>query len=438
VRRLPAGRHGLAREEIERSQRARLQAAMVRSVAEHGYAKTTIRELAALAGVSPNAFYDVFAGKEDCFLATHDAIAQVAIDRAAKAHEEAGGDWHERLRAGFTAFIDTVLEQPSSAYLAVVETHSVGAKALEHQQQALDAHERMIRETFDLAAHGENVSDTTVRAIVSGTRSVIYHHLSAGQPQRLRTLAGPIAEWAMSYHTDVQAPALDPTGEPERAQAAGAPATAAQEEADSPSSMSARERIMRAVVALSAEGGYAALTVPAITAAAGVSNQTFYEHFKNKHQAFIVCFELAGRLALGATLASYQAAATWPEGIHASLQTLLGVVAEHPRFARLGLFEVLAAGPAAREHAMRRSDQFRALLDPGFQLSASPPPRLVGALIVGGAWGVIQHHITHGQTERLVELTPALSYIALTPFIGAAQAAQIASARPRIARRGRA
>jgi AcrR family transcriptional regulator len=423
VRRLPAGHHGLEREEIQRSQRARLQAAMVSSVAEHGYPKTTIRGLAALAGVSPNAFYELYESKEACFLATHDAIAQVALEQVAKAHEAAGGDLRERLRAAFGAFIEIVLSEPQASYLAIVETHSVGAKALEHQQQALEQHERMMRHSFNLAPHGEHVSDTTIKAIVCGTRNIVYHHLSAGHPQRLRRLAAPIAAWALSYDTAVDVAALEPAARRGRRRARNRGAPAASK------GTSPRERIMRAVVALSADSGYGTLTIPAITSAAGVSNATFYEHFKDKHEAFVACFQLAGRLAFGETLASYQAAASWPEAIHASLHSLLGFIAAHPQFARLGLFEVLAAGPSAREHAMRRSDAFSALLDPGFQLSAEPPPRIVGDLIVGGIWGVIQHQITHGASDRLTELTPALSYVALTPFIGAEEAARVA-ARP--------
>jgi AcrR family transcriptional regulator len=183
---------------------------------------------------------------------------------------------------------------------------------------------------------------------------------------------------------------------------------------------------MCAVAAVSSEKGYSALTVPAITSIAGVSNQTFYEHFNNKHEAFLACYDRASRRALGATLASYQAAPSWPQSIRASLQTLLEFIAVHPEFARLAFFEVLAAGPSARKRARSRMEGFSALLDPGFQQSAEPPPRVVSALVAGGAWGVIQFHIARGATARLGELAPALSYFALTPFIGAVAAAEVA------------
>ncbi len=75
-------------------------------------------------------------------------------------------------------------------------------------------------------------------------------------------------------------------------------------------------------------------------------------------------------------------------------------------------------------------EAFSAILDPGFAQSEHPPPRMVSALIAGGAWGVLQYHIMHGQTARLQQLTPHLTYFALTPFIGAEHAAQVAASAP--------
>src|SRR5213592_2737079 len=72
--RLPPGRGAMSPEEVARHQRGRLQAAMVEAVKLHGYADTTLRELLALAGVSKAAFYQHFADKQDCFLATFDTI----------------------------------------------------------------------------------------------------------------------------------------------------------------------------------------------------------------------------------------------------------------------------------------------------------------------------------------------------------------------------
>ena len=51
---------------------------MLEAVSRHGYPATTVGELVALAGVSKSTFYEHFADKQECFLATFDEIvAQV-------------------------------------------------------------------------------------------------------------------------------------------------------------------------------------------------------------------------------------------------------------------------------------------------------------------------------------------------------------------------
>ena len=46
--------------------------------------------------------------------------------------------------------------------------------------------------------------------------------------------------------------------------------------------LSQRERIVRAAAMVVAEKGYEKLSIPAIASGAGVSNQTFYEHFQQR------------------------------------------------------------------------------------------------------------------------------------------------------------
>jgi AcrR family transcriptional regulator len=426
-RRLPPGQHGLGREEVGRNQRRRLQGAMVSAVASHGYAKTKIRDLARLAGVSPNAFYEHYASKEECFLATHDAIADDAARRVSAA-ALAQGQWRKRLHAALSAFIDAVVSQPEAAFLAVVETHAAGPRALEHQQRAIEGYERMIGHCLADSLHGAAVPEATIKGIVGGARSLVYHHLSEGHPLQIAALEAPIFEWILSYRSDAAAALRDPPSAGGAAHVLEPRPDGAGRSGELPGAH--RERILRAVATVSSEQGYSALTVPAITSTAGVSNQTFYEHFDNKNEAFLDCYDRASRRALGVTLASFQAAPSWPQAIRASLQTLLDFIAAHPEFARLAFFEVLAAGPAARKRARARMEGFSALLDPGFQQSEEPPPRIVSALVAGGAWGVIQFHIAQGATARLGELAPSLSYFALTPFIGADAAAEVALTDP--------
>src|SRR5262252_3529543 len=54
-----------------------------------------------------------------------------------------------------------------------------------------------------------------------------------------------------------------------------------------------RERILSAVAQAAAELGYAEMNVEAVIARAGVSRRTFYEHFRNKEDAFLAAYDAA-------------------------------------------------------------------------------------------------------------------------------------------------
>jgi hypothetical protein len=94
-------------------------------------------------------------------------------------------------------------------------------------------------------------------------------------------------------------------------------------------------------------------------------------------------------------------------------------------FARLAFFEILTGGPAATDRAEQSLDTFTTMLAPGFQ--AHPDvPEVVGEAIIGGLWSVIQREVGYGRAKQLPELTAELTYITLTPFLGAEQAARVA------------
>jgi AcrR family transcriptional regulator len=65
----PTGRHGLPRDVVAAHQRERLLAATIELVAKRGYRGTSIDHIVKAAKVGYVAFYELFEGKEDCFLA---------------------------------------------------------------------------------------------------------------------------------------------------------------------------------------------------------------------------------------------------------------------------------------------------------------------------------------------------------------------------------
>src|ERR1700716_1817561 len=70
----------VGREASKASQRPRIIEALIEPVADHGYAGTSIREIARVAGVSLSTFYEHFDDKEECFLAAYDQVADKLME----------------------------------------------------------------------------------------------------------------------------------------------------------------------------------------------------------------------------------------------------------------------------------------------------------------------------------------------------------------------
>jgi AcrR family transcriptional regulator len=425
--RLPAGPGRMPPDHVARHQKARLEGAMVEAVARHGYAGTTLRELVTLAGVSKSTFYEHFENKQECFLATFDEIVEQLALRVGTAYRS-GGDFRERLIAGLGAFMDLAVEEPAAAALAAVESLTLGAPGVEHRERASHAFEALIQQSFDSSPSGVQVRPITVRAIVGGVRGVAYRRLRANRPQELPPLVGELAEWALGYQRPdsaatarAVAAAERPATAPEGSEEAAADVPGWDEPPDSRASRRAltqRERILRGAARVVVEKGYAALSIPAISAAAGTSNQTFYEHFDSKRDAFLAAFEILVGEAFAASAAAFAREGDRPEAIGAGLRALLEHIAINPLFARLAFFELATAGPVALDRADATMDGFSAFLEPGTMPSGlgEPLPRAVLEAIPTGTWAAIQHEIGHGRGAELAGLAPDLTRIALAPF----------------------
>jgi AcrR family transcriptional regulator len=415
---------GQTPERVAGQQKARLEAAMVEAVARHGYAGTTLRELVRLAGVSKSTFYEHFDSKQECFLATFDEIISQVTERVGSAYREEG-DFREKLVAALTAFMNLVVNEPEAATLAMVESLTLGTAGVAHRERGSEAFEVMIRQSFDRSPAKDEVPATTVRAIASGIRGVVYRRLRAGRIEELPGLVDELVDWALGYQQpDSEAVKLAASA---AAESQAATARAGDDELDwkeppdssrSRSELTQRERIVRAVGQLVVEKGYETLSIPAISARAGTSNQTFYEHFGNKREAFLAAFDIVAGDGLIDTKNAFDAAGDSPKAVGAALRAMLEHVAVHPLFAQLTFFDLQTAGPVALDRADSVMDAFTAFLQPGVAPKGigGPIPEAVLQAVGSGAWSVIQHELVRGNAESLPELAPELVRIVLTPF----------------------
>jgi len=413
-------------DQVARHQKARLEGAMVEAVARHGFAGTTLRELVSLAGVSKSTFYEHFESKQDCFLATFDEIVSQLALRVGDAYRS-GGDFRERLVAGLRAFMDLAVEEPAAASLAAVESLTLGAAGVEHRERASEAFEALIQQSFDSSPSDAVVAPVAVWAIVGGVRGVAYRRLRQNKPEELPPLVDELADWALRY----QRPDSEIT---QRGMAAAsrpsAPPEQSEEETNVPGwdeppdsrisrrTLTQRERIIRGAARVVVESGYAALSIPSISGAAGISNQTFYEHFDSKRDAFLAAFDVLVGQAFEAGAVAFAREGDQPEAVGAGMRALLEYIAADELFARLAFFELPTAGPVALDRADAMMDNFGAFLDQGRMPASLGEPLSTAILeaIPTGTWATIQHEIAHGRREGLPELAPELTRIALAPF----------------------
>jgi AcrR family transcriptional regulator len=419
----------MAPEKVAQHQKARLEGAMVEAVARHGFAGTTLRELVTLAGVSKTTFYEHFESKQDCFLATFEEIARQTRERVGAAYREPE-DFHERFVAGLATFMQMAAEQPAAASLATVESLTLGAAGVEHWWRASEDFELMIQQSFDHSPARQPVSALTVRGIVGGIRGITYRRLRAGRADELPGLVDQLVDWAVLFQQPeselvrrgaeaARRPARDLDGAGHEDGGAAPPDWS--EPPDSPRSrraLSQRERIVRGAAKVVVERGYEALSIPAISGAAGVSNQTFYEHFPGKREAFLAAFEALATEALSVAAAAFAAEDDRPEAVGAGLRALLEHIAASEIFARIAFFELPTAGPVALDKADAVLDSFTAFLAPGVapgELGKELPEPILAAISTG-IWAAIQHEIVHGRQVALPQLAPEITRLALVPF----------------------
>jgi AcrR family transcriptional regulator/DNA-binding MarR family transcriptional regulator len=128
---------GSPRAQVNEAQRARVLAAALLVLGEHGYGGMSVARVTACAGVSRRTFYDLFEDREDCFLAVfEDALARVELV-AGRAFRDARGGWRERVRAGLGALLGLFDVEPALGLLLIVEALGGGPRVLERRARVL-------------------------------------------------------------------------------------------------------------------------------------------------------------------------------------------------------------------------------------------------------------------------------------------------------------
>lgn len=111
---------------------------------------------------------------------------------------------------------------------------------------------------------------------------------------------------------------------------------------------SQRTRMLEAMADAAAEKGYVNTTVADVIRGAGVSRETFYQQFADKHACFLAAYDAAVHRTVTTMNRALGDAGDDPlDRFERGLDAYLGSLREHPARARTFMMEVYAVGPEA-------------------------------------------------------------------------------------------
>jgi AcrR family transcriptional regulator len=441
---LPRGPQALPREQVAADQRERLYEATIKAVDEHGFVATTISDLVANAGVSRRSFYEHFQNKEECLLATYDALIERLTTRIVQAYDPEE-EWTGQIESIVRALFEASSDRPDAARLISVEMGAAGPVGIERWARNAEQLARFFKYVFEQAPGPETVPEPVARAIVGGLRTILYSRLRHERSSRslkseLQKLTPDVVTWIVGFYPT-------PEGIPDRPrpkrhghlQGGRAPGTLSPSPRWAPRGLprgehslprgfvahNQRERIFDAVANLTAAKGYPALSLEEIVAEAAISLQTFYEHFDNKEEAFLATFEMGHSKATSAINRSLDLRLSWALNIRRGLTALLEFLASEPSIARLACVDILIAYPHVAGRVNEANFSYIELLDIGPEDTyPNMPAPVMREASVGGIFELLHDYILHERTQRLTELIDYVMYIAITPFAGAEIAGQ--------------
>ncbi len=405
--------------------RERLRGAVVALLHEQGYGATTVHDIATRAEVSTRDLYELSGGKQQLVLDTCDAIVADAC-APLRARPTLDGDLRAGLAAVLDGIVDAVLSSPPAARLAVVDVVALGPPGVQRRRALITGLHELLREA--VTREGKAMMPEAALAVMAGgTLALLDRHLRSGQLRPLRKAAVDLAAWGATYETARPRPLptrdtsiAPPAAPPILTEALpsgrhGLPAGLVRDHQ--------RDRILEAVLLVSAEHGFEATPVKELIAAAGLTSKAFYASFSSKEEAWTVAFEQAfSQLYLAGWRAAR--AAEQPDQIAAAIGACLDYLASEPRRARLLLVDAATAGRAAlpaideaRETGTRLVA--RALADA--ELSKAVAPAMTGGIAeLAAGW------ILEGRAAQLPELRGPLIEVVLTPSLGVAAAVRAA------------
>jgi AcrR family transcriptional regulator len=348
----------MCREEVARNQRTRIYGAMIEAVWRRGYRNAAVADVLALAGVSRRAFYEHFANKEACFLATFDIVVARERRRLIDAWENEHG-WSNRMHAACKSLLAGTARDPKGARLVLIEAHAVQSSAEERMHLAAATFERLIATAYSLTPD-RRLGPSAAKAIAGGLRHVILIRLLERREHELHGMTDEVLDWIESYHSHTALP----------------------------------------------------LTTPAPLAPASPARPACVDAVARGPSPF----EMVIAHALDAAREPVGGPASWPQAVHRSIAGFVARLLSSP-----ALLQRAAREPLADPRTIAWLDELARVLSAGAP-APRRGPAVAREAVAGGLWAIIASHASEDRLARLPRAVDHLAFTLLAPYLGARSA----------------
>lgn len=150
----------------------RLLDALGEAIVDQGLTRTTVADIARIAGTSKRTFYEHFATKDDAFLALYAGRAAELVAVISAVVTDPSAPIADQIRGGVEAYLGHLADHPALARAHMLEAHSLGRTGLEARRALMDSHAAYVRDLVDRARvhHPDlrSLSEAESVAVVAG------------------------------------------------------------------------------------------------------------------------------------------------------------------------------------------------------------------------------------------------------------------------------
>ena len=186
-----------------------------------------------------------------------------------------------------------------------------------------------------------------------------------------------------------------------------------------------RERAVGAMLELSGEIGYRAVTVEQLLDRGEVTVEQFDHQFGDLESCFAAAYAAEAEALCEVMLAAAKEAGEWRAGVRAALLTVLRFAAKRPAVANALVREVHVVGGAALLKHEEVLERLTVAIERGCAVPAdelATVPR-APSFVVGAVEGVISGRLARGETDDLPAVASELMFLIVASFLGAEEAA---------------